>query len=301
MLKCCILDIEPPMESIFEDRGMTIKWSDRTVLLISDIHLGFEVSVSQEKGVEFPPQYPVILKRIESLIKKHSASHLYIIGDVKHSIFTDDYSNWEIIPEFMEGLTKIVETTIIPGNHDGVLEPLLPRTVTLTDVHGIALGSKEESVGLFHGHTWPSHEVLDTKMIVVGHNHPTVRRLRDASVPEIGRSSRKRLGRIIPVIVQSKLDKNCARRNMGILENLDDTVCTVVTLPSFNELFAGMPINQPSSNFHGPLFENMCVNLPESEVYSIDGLFLGSIDWLRNRSNEMIKSKAKGTDFEKGR
>jgi putative SbcD/Mre11-related phosphoesterase len=275
------------MESIFEDRGMIIKWSDETVLLISDIHLGFEESVSREKGVEFPPQHPIILERIERLVKKHNASHLYINGDVKHSIFTDDFSNWETVPEFMEGLAKIVETTIIPGNHDGVLEPLLPRNITLTDVHGIVLGSKDESVGLFHGHTWPSYEVLDAKMMVLGHNHPTVRRLRDASVPEIGRSSRRRFGRVIPVIVQSKLDKNCARQNMGILENHDDNECPVVTLPSFNELFAGMPINQPTSSFHGPLFENKCVNLQESEVYSIDGLFLGTIDWLRERSNEI--------------
>jgi len=301
MLKCCILDIEPPMESIFEDRGMIVRWSDITVLLISDIHLGFEEAVSKEKGVEFPPQHPVILERIERLVKKHDASHLYIIGDVKHSIFTDDYSNWEIVPEFIEGIAKVVETTIIPGNHDGVLEPLLPRSVTLTDVQGIVLGGNEESVGLLHGHTWPSPEVLDARMIVVGHNHPTVRRYRDASVPEIGRSSRRRFGRIVPVIVQSKLDKNCARQKMGILEKPDDSECTVVTLPSFNELFAGMSINQPTSSFHGPLFENKCMNLQESEVYSIEGLFLGTVDWLRERSNEMIKSKPKGTDSEKGR
>lgn len=289
------------MESIFEDRGMIIKWSARTVLLISDIHLGFEESVSQEKGVEFPPQYPIILERIESLVKKHDASHLYIVGDVKHSIFTDDYSNWENVPEFMEGLTRVTETTIIPGNHDGILEPLLPRDVNLTDVHGIVIGPKDESVGLVHGHSWPSYEVLETKMIVMGHNHPTIRRFRDASVPDIGRPSRKRFGGVIPVVVHSKLDKNCARQSMGTLENPDDSECIVVTLPSFNELFAGMPINYSTSNFHGPLFENKCVKLYESEVYSINGLFLGTVEWLRNSSNEMIKSKAKGTDIEKGR
>jgi putative SbcD/Mre11-related phosphoesterase len=289
------------MESIFEDRSMIIKWDDKAVLLISDIHLGFEETVSQEKGVEFPPQHPIIVERIDGLVKKHDISHLYIIGDIKHTIFTDSYYNWEVIPEFMEQLVKTVPTTIIPGNHDGALEALLPRSITLTDVHGIVLGSKEESVGLLHGHTWPSHEVLGAKMIVVGHNHPTIRRFRDASAPEIGRSSRRRFGRIVPVIVQSKLDKNCARQSMGIFENPDDTECTVVTLPSFNQLFAGMPINQPTSSFHGPIFENKCVNLSKSEVYSIEGLFLGSIDWLRERSNEMIKSKAKGTDSEKGR
>ena len=88
---------------------------------------------------------------------------------------------------------------------------------------------------------------------------------------------------------------------MGILEKPDDPECTVVTLPSFNELFAGMSIYQPTSSFHGPLFENKCMNLQESEVYSIEGLFLGTVDWLKERSNEMIKSKPTGTDSEKGR
>ncbi|MHA2200231.1 MAG: metallophosphoesterase [Candidatus Thorarchaeota archaeon] len=268
--------------------------------MISDIHLGFEESISEEKGVEFPPQHPIILQRIEELVKKHNPSHLYIIGDVKHAIFTGSYYNWEDVPEFMDQLTNVIETTIIPGNHDGDLEALLPRSISLTDVRGIVLGPKEESVGLLHGHTWPSYEVLDAKMIVMGHNHPSIRRFRDASAPDIGRSSRRRFGGIIPVVVQSKLDKNCARQNMGILENPDDSECIMVTLPSFNELFAGMPINYSSSDFHGPLFQNKCVNLKDSEVYSVDGLFLGTVEWLRDRFNEMIKSNSKRSDSKNG-
>jgi hypothetical protein len=275
------------MEPIFDDRGLIISWDDATVLLISDIHLGFEETISQERGVEFPPQNSVIRQRIENLVKKYNVSHLYIIGDVKHTIIADSFYNWEILPGFMEKLGNLVETTIIPGNHDGDLEALLPRDVTLTDVHGIVSGPREETVGLLHGHSWPSSFVLDAKMMVVGHNHPTIRRFRDASVPEIGRSSRRRFGGIVPVIIQSKLDKNCARQKMGMLENPDDTDCTIITLPSFNELLSGIPVNYSTSNFYGPLFENKCADLYESDVYSIEGLFLGKVDWLRERFNEI--------------
>ncbi len=289
------------MEPIFDNRGLIISWDDRNVLLISDLHLGFEVTISQEKGVEFPPQHPVIFQRIENLVKKYSVSHLYIIGDVKHTIIVDSFYNWEIVPEFMESIGDMVDVTIIPGNHDGNLESLLPRNVILTNVHGIVLEPQEESVGLLHGHSWPSYDVLDAKMIVVGHNHPTIRRFRDASVPEIGRASRRRFGGIVPVVIQSRLDKNCVRQTMGMLENPDDTDCTMITLPSFNELFSGVPVNYSTSEFFGPLFENKCANLHESEVYSIDGLFLGTVEWLRERFNEMIKSKPMRTDSEKGR
>ena len=282
------------METKFDDRGMIVTYDDRSVLLISDLHLGLEEDLAENRGVRFPPQHPTILKRIEGLLKKHGISHLFIIGDVKHTILTDSYYNWEFIPEFMETLVRRVETTVIPGNHDGDLRALLPRDVNIADVHGIIIGPEDEKIGLLHGHSWPSADVLEAKMIVIGHNHPTIRRYRDASVPEIGRPSRRRFAGIVPVVLRSELDRNCVRRAMGILEVADDTRCIVVTLPSFNTLLSGISVNYPMSDFQGPFFENHCVRLSESEVHSIDGIYLGSVEWLRERFNEMIKSKPTG-------
>ncbi|MFX1607020.1 MAG: metallophosphoesterase [Promethearchaeota archaeon] len=282
------------MKTIFDDRGMIITYNDASVLLISDIHLGYEEELAESRGVKFPPQHPVILERIERLLKKHNISHLFVIGDVKHTILTDSYYNWEIIPEFMETLVKQVKTTVIPGNHDGDLKALLPRNVIVTDVRGILTGPKSEQVGLLHGHSWPASDILGAKMIVVGHNHPTIRRFRDASVPEIGRASRRRYAGTVPVVLKTKLDKNCVRRAMGVLEIPDDTECILITLPSFNELLSGISINYPKSEFQGPLFENQCAILSESKVHSADGIYLGTVEWLRERFNEMIKSKTTG-------
>ncbi len=275
------------MEPLFDDRGLILTQDDTSVLLISDLHLGFEEDLAENRGVRFPPQHPKILERITKLVKKHKISHLYVIGDVKHTILTDSFYNWEIIPEFMESLANQADITIIPGNHDGDLKALLPRSVTVTSVRGLLIGPKNKHVGLIHGHSWPAPEVLDAKMIVIGHNHPTIRRFRDASVPEIGRSSRRRFAGIIPVVLKSKLDKNCARRAMGILEIPDDSDCVLITLPSFNELLSGISVNYPQSELHGPFFENNCASFSESEVYSMDGLFLGSVEWFRERFNEI--------------
>jgi putative SbcD/Mre11-related phosphoesterase len=282
------------METVFDDRGLIISQDDTTVLLISDMHLGYEEELAEKRGVQFPPQHPVILERIENLVKKHKISHLFIIGDVKHTILTDSFYNWEIIPEFMEALTNHLEVTIIPGNHDGDLQALLPRDVTVTSVRGHLIGSKDEQIGLLHGHSWPDPEILDAKFIVMGHNHPAIRRFRDASVPEIGRDSRRRFAGTIPIVLKSKLDKNCARRTMEILEIPDDPDCVLITLPSFNELLSGISVNYPKSSLHGPFFENNCASFSDSEAYSTDGLFLGSIEWLRERFNEMIKSNPTG-------
>jgi putative SbcD/Mre11-related phosphoesterase len=289
-----MLDDILAMETLFDDRGLIITQDDESVLLLSDMHLGYERELSDNRGVEFPPQHPVILERVKTLLKKHRISYLYIIGDVKHTILTDSFYNWEAIPDFMEALASHAEITIIPGNHDGDLKALLPRNITVTSVRGVLIGQKNEQVGLLHGHSWPTPEVLGAKMIVMGHNHPTIRRFRDASVPEIGRSSRRRYAGTVPVVVKSKLDKNCARRTMEILENPDDTSCALITLPSFNELLSGISINYPKSSFQGPFFENQCASLLDSEVFSTDGIFLGRVEWLRERFNEMIKSNPTG-------
>ena len=278
------------MEIVFEDRGLIIRGDSLSVLIISDLHLGIEEEISEERGIHFPLQDTNIIERINSLVKKYNLSSLYIIGDVKHTILTDIPYNWDIIPEFMETLAEIVETMIIPGNHDGDLESLLPRNVELADVHGIVIGMDEDRIGLMHGHSWPAPELLDASRFIAGHSHPAVSRFRTVSKPEIGRDRRRYAGSV-PVVINSKLSKNCIRHRLGMLEIPDDDSATLTTLPSFNQLISGIAVNSPSSEFQGPLFENSCVDILESEIYSTDGLYLGTIGWMRERFNEMIKSK----------
>lgn len=279
------------MEIVFDDRGLIIRSESLSALIISDLHLGIEDEISEERGIHFPLQDTSIIHRIELLVSKYELSKLYIIGDVKHTILTDIPYNWEIIPEFMNRLTEIAQTTIIPGNHDGDLASLLPRDVELADVHGIVLGSGNNRVGLFHGHSWPAPELLDTSRIIGGHSHPAVSRFRVVSKPEIGRGDRRRYAGSVPVVLSSKLSKNCARRHLGMLEIPDDDTAILTTLPSFNQLISGIAVNSPRSEFQGPLFENSCVDVLDSEIFSTDGIYLGTIGWMRERFNEMIKSK----------
>ena len=278
------------MEIVYEDRGLIIRGDSLSALIISDIHLGIEEEISEERGIHFPLQDTNIIQRIKSLVKKYNLSSLYIIGDVKHTILTDIPYNWDIIPEFMEALVEIVETMIIPGNHDGGLESLLPRSVELADVHGIVIGMDEDRIGLIHGHSWPAPELLDASRFIAGHSHPAVSRFRTVSKPEIGLDIRRYAGSI-PVVINSELSKNCIRHHLGMLEIPDDDSATLTTLPSFNQLISGIAVNSPSSEFQGPLFENSCVDVLESEIYSTDGLYLGTIGWMRERFNEMINSK----------
>lgn len=276
------------METVFEDRALVIQTDDETFLLIADLHLGYEHELYETKGVSFPSQHNQMLERISILNEKYSVSEIYIIGDIKHTITAHSSFNWSLIPEFMSALSDLTPTYVIPGNHDGNLLPLLPRSVTVTDVHGVTIG-KGEKVGISHGHAWPASDLLDTQILVIGHNHPTLRRVRAVDAPELDRSDRRRYAGVIPVVLKSELDKNCVRQALGVLENPDDTTGSLITLPSFNEMFAGLQVNTPKTEFHGPFFENSCASLLDSEVYSVSGVFLGTVKALRERFNEIIK------------
>jgi putative SbcD/Mre11-related phosphoesterase len=278
------------MEIVLEDRGLIIRGDSISALVISDLHLGIEEEISEERGIHFPLQDTRIIERVKSLVNKYELSRLYITGDIKHTILADISYNWEILPEFMHNLIEIVETIIIPGNHDGDLESLLPRSIELADVRGIVIGTGDEKVGLYHGHSWPAPELLETSLIIAGHSHPSVSRFRTVSRPEIGRGDRKRYAGSVPVVLNSELQKNCVRQYLGILEIPEDDKATLTTLPSFNQLISGIAVNSPRSEFQGPIFENSCVDIPNTEVFSIDGLYLGTIEWMREQFNEMIKS-----------
>jgi hypothetical protein len=278
------------MQIAFEDRGMIVGFNESSVLLIADLHLGFEKDL-EERGVEVPSQHGQMITRIENLVRKHSVSTLYIVGDVKHSIFPDVSYNWETIPSFMEALAELTDIVIIPGNHDGDLETFLPRSVQLEAPTGISVSGSEERLGVLHGHAWPSIDVLEADVIVCGHNHPVIRRLKDASVKDLGRGGRIRSGRTVPAVVRSRLDRNCVKKHLRLQEDSDESHATLVTLPTFNELFRGVAVNSPESIFYGPLYENECVSLEDSQVLSTTGIFLGDVSWLRGQFNEMIKSR----------
>ncbi|TFG07248.1 metallophosphoesterase [Candidatus Thorarchaeota archaeon] len=276
------------MELLYDDRSAILETDSGSILLISDLHLGFEEELAKQKGISFPPQQENILHRISVLVDKYSIGRLYILGDIKHTITADTPFNWQLIPEFMMALMDLVHTHIIPGNHDGDLAALLPRNVPIESVFGILLTEKP-TIGLLHGHTWPSEQVLCAETLILGHNHPTIRSVRVASAPDIGREERKRRGTSIPVILQSQLDKNCVRLCMNTPQKSDDTQGLVITLPSFNELFSGVAINRLDTGFRGPLFENNCVDFLESEVFSMSGQYINSVRGLRKQFNEIVK------------
>jgi metallophosphoesterase superfamily enzyme len=65
----------------------------------------------------------------------------------------------------MDSLRKLVDVSIINGNHDGMLEKLIPGV----PIHDYI---EREDVILTHGHAWIKNKSLDSSIIVLAHNHP---------------------------------------------------------------------------------------------------------------------------------
>jgi hypothetical protein len=256
--------------------ALLIKAKETRTMVIADLHIGWEVTLTNQ-GVHVPSQTPRLLKRLLNLINKHKPDTLIILGDIKHTVATAQLEEWRDIPSFFEKLKKkINDIRIVPGNHDGNLEPLLPLGIEITPPTGITI----QKVGLFHGHTWPSPELLQSRVLIMGHVHPVI-------------AFRDPLGFRIIKQVWLKTDINpklLARRILKrsqpkTQENIKPKAKKLVIMPSFNDFVGGRPINEKplerkSERVVGPILRSRSIDMENAEVYMLDGTFLGKIsEW----------------------
>lgn len=247
--------------------ALLIKSARERLLIVADLHLGIEAELAN-KGVSLPSQIPKVKERLLKLIKRRRSDRLIFLGDVKHNVPIASWQEWRELPGFFEELTKLVRVEVIRGNHDGGLEGMVPRGIKIHGARGVVIG-KRKRVGLMHGHTWPSPEVINTKLLAVAHNHPAVE-FRD----EFG-------GRTIePVWLRAKLDASKFPRR--IQEQIEDQPPELLVMPAFSELVGGAAVNRRiPKELIGPIFKAGVVKLDETEAYLLDGTFLGELRDLR--------------------
>ncbi len=264
------------------------KQSER-ILVVADLHIGWEVTLV-ERGVHVPSQTPKILDKMTRLIESCKPTSLIFLGDVKHTVTGIEMGEWRDIPDFFETLgKKVPDIQVIPGNHDGNLEPLLPEFVKILPSTGVVIWD----VGLFHGHAWPAPELLGCRRLVTGHVHPMVI-FRDP----VGFRITK------PVWVKSRCDgpklaKFLLRHaNVKVKEdpaallrklfNARLKCSELFIMPCFNDFLGGQAINRRSLGkdarsraFIGPVLRSGSIDIDNAETYLLDGTFLGRISQLR--------------------
>ncbi|MGW8289439.1 MAG: metallophosphoesterase [Candidatus Bathyarchaeia archaeon] len=266
-----------------------IKTGKTKTLVIADPHLGWEMAL-RDKGIHVPSQSAKLLQKLIAVLSRYKPDTLLILGDIKYTIVGAEPGEWHDIPDFFQDLKNHVkDVAVVRGNHDANLEPLLPENIELLP----ATGTVVDDVGLFHGHKWPSPSLLKCKTLIMGHLHPVVV-FRDSAGFKITRQ----------VWVKAKCDTNqlsktvLQKQRIKIEGTPEETVKKnynfkprtnqLFIMPSFNDFLGGRPINEIkprrkglTPTMIGPVLRSEAVDINNSEIYLLDGTYLGTLNQLR--------------------
>ncbi len=279
------------MKPVADQPALLLENGTERVLVIADLHLGWEVTLARQ-GIHVPSQVPRLTEKLRKIIQDARPQQLILLGDVKHAVAKVELEEWKYVPEFFEGLVEIIQNIqVIPGNHDGNLEPLTPPVVKIHRSPGIALW---DTVGLFHGHAWPSPSLLGCKYLIMGHLHPVVV-FRDPLGFRITRqvwvrakSNGQKLAEGVLKYQDMKYEGDPADKfNTEYRVGVVDADCVI--MPSFNDYLGGQPINRSRQEgwselyreYMGPVLRSGAIDFENGEAYLFDGTFLGKIQDLR--------------------
>ncbi len=266
-----------------------IKTGKTKTIVIADPHLGWELAL-RNKGINVPSQTPKLLQKLVALLSQYKPDRLLILGDVKYSVVATEPGEWHDIPEFFNVLRKHVsDVAIVRGNHDANLEPLLPEKISLLPATGTIIGD----VGLFHGHKWPSPTLLKCKTLVMGHLHPVVV-FHDPSGFKITRQvwvkAKCNTNQLSKTLLQKQLIKIDITPEKTVRKqyNFNPHTDQLFVMPSFNNFLGGRPVNKikpgkkgQATTIIGPVLRSEAVDIDTSEIYLIDGTYLGTLNQLR--------------------
>ncbi|MFB6241629.1 MAG: metallophosphoesterase [Candidatus Nanosalina sp.] len=196
--------------------------SEMDMLVLSDLHLGLEGSITSEGAYVPRFQLDDILEDIETAREETGAPRILINGDLKNEFRKSYYSEKQEIKKFLRRMQKsFEEVTVVEGNHDTFIENTVEQ-------EGLELRESylEDGILFIHG-----HEDIETdkefETIVIGHEHPALS-LED----EIG--------------VVEKVD--CA------LYGETNSGKNIVVLPAFSSISNGTRINEiPESELLSPV------------------------------------------------
>ncbi len=146
----------------------TALWlSKEKILIINDLHIGYEEALHR-KGILVPKfQLQEIIKELEQILQKVKPEKIIINGDLKHEFGMILRQEWEEVLRFLDFCRKhCQEVIIIKGNHDPIIQAIAEK-------RGIQIVSQYQigDTTIVHG-----DQIIQTKAkrIIIGHEHPAV-------------------------------------------------------------------------------------------------------------------------------
>ncbi|MDD5172047.1 MAG: metallophosphoesterase [Candidatus ainarchaeum sp.] len=219
-------------------------------IIVGDTHFGMEEKL-RRKGI-YDEEFSLrLFGRLKELVIAHKAKRVIFLGDVKEDITMLDRMTEDILSK----LSMLCEITIVRGNHDGGIERCANAKVVGAE------GMVYEKLGLIHGHSWPSEEVMACGYVIAGHQHPLVT-MTDA----FGKKHSEPVWVMVPSDAE-RIAERYKKFNKKI---------KLVLMPAFNPL-VGSTINYDEKERFGPLLNNKLFKLNHAIVFRLDGTCLGEL------------------------
>jgi putative SbcD/Mre11-related phosphoesterase len=212
---------------------------DLDLVVISDLQLGEELYLAEEKGIFVPQiQLKEIKKELNDIFKKVKAKRILINGDLKHEFGEASRQEWREVIDFVEFLRKKVkEIIVVRGNHDNYLLNIASK-INLQIFDPFYL---EKGYLFTHGHK-KVYYPKNFHTLIIGHEEPAI-------ILKEGFDKVK-----LPALLYGKM-KNGKR---------------IICLPAFSILSSGTEINAvDKEDLLSPILKED-VELDELEVVGID-------------------------------
>ncbi len=147
--------------------GLAIHIEKQNVVVLADLHLGYEESLKYE-GVLVPRFLcKEIIARLTPVLNKLKPEKIVINGDFKHEFGSVMQQEWRDTLRFIDFISKHCnEIVIIKGNHDIFLGSIASRRNVRVE--------KEYWLNdtlIAHGDQLPSKKA---EVIIIGHEHPAI-------------------------------------------------------------------------------------------------------------------------------
>ncbi len=176
---------KPVLEGIrFVDLGVFLKKSK--TLILADPHFGMESALISSGTLLPKSNFAQIFRRVSKMfeiVEKESAIETVIVtGDLKHGFGPANGQEWNEILDFLQYLKKhCSKIVLLKGNHDIALGTVAHwENLELRESFFV---EKEKALVLHGDHLPKAKEVVDAKIIVIGHEHPAAR-LREGNKSE---------------------------------------------------------------------------------------------------------------------
>ncbi|UCG01009.1 MAG: metallophosphoesterase [Candidatus Heimdallarchaeota archaeon] len=274
-------------ENSIDRRYLLRKFNNTKVLLVADLHLGFEAEWANRGLKSSKPEWSFeIIDQLKKDIEETLTDQLIILGDLEHSFIhfrslkRKENGPWvshkwlreKALTYFMEQIISIegLEISLIRGNQDTSIIKSLQDKIKIYPEKEASLFNQ---LGVFHGHMKPGKNVLFSSEIMLGHVHPTIEIIDELQL-------RHRYPVFAKLIVsREEVLKIFNHQLENEITGLNNKISLTI-LPAYNRFLSGFVLNQISRKEGSQPFSILrsVIQHPKLKILLTNGVDLGLLE-----------------------